>query len=162
MQKAIHLAFILTINILFFTKVSAQNQLADKRVSENLNKLNFKYDVKEDGTFQFTVPVGNRSQMIFIHSNTSSYDNLEIREVYSVIYQSASKPEDFVLTKLLIDNGQKKLGAWELIFDNNLYFLVFTAKVSPTLDAANLKSVIDIVATSSDSLEQILFTTDEW
>jgi hypothetical protein len=143
-----------------FTRLTAQNR--DARIAKNLTELNFKYDVKDDGTFQFTVPVGNRTQMIFIHSTTNIYDKLEIREIYSVIYQSAQKPDEVKLTSFLIDNGQKKLGAWELIFDDNTYFMVFTAKVSGELNAADLKSVVDIVATSADAMELTLFTTDEW
>ena len=63
---------------------------------------------------------------------------------------------------MLIDNGQKKLGAWELIIEDNTYFMVFTAKVGATLDDSDLKSAIDIVATSADAMEQLLFNTDEW
>jgi hypothetical protein len=139
----------------------AQN--IDQRIIDNLNQLNFKYQTKSsDGTFQFTVPVGNRTQMLFIHSNTSSYDKLEIREIYSVIYQSPNKPDADKLSMLLLDNSQKKLGAWELVYENKNYFIVFTAKILATADSADLKSTIDIVASSADAMEQQLYISDEW
>lgn len=147
----------------FFTIQTTKAQTTqDKRVSENLSKLNFKYDVKDDGTFLFTVPVGNRTQMVFVHSATSQYDQMEIREVFSVIYQSSQRPTDVQLAKLLTDNSQKKLGAWEMIIENGQAFLVFTAKVPANQNEADLRSTIDIVATSSDAMEQLLFSIDEW
>ncbi len=150
---------------LFFVLLSPQlhaQSLVDSRITQNLNNLNFKYDVKDDGTFQFTIPVGKRSQLIFIHSKTSTYDKLEIREIYSVIYQSTIRPNENMLAQLLTDNGQKKLGAWELIYDGNTYFIVFTVKVAANLDESDTKSVIDIVASSADAMELQLFNSDEW
>lgn len=141
--------------------VQAQNNV-DVRVTENLNKLEFKYDIKEDGTFQFTVPVNSRSQIIYVHSKTYSYAQLEIREVFALIYSGPQRPNEAVLNKLLSDNAQKKLGAWELLFEGNNYFIVFTAKVPANQNEADLKSTIDIVSTSADAMEQILFNTDEW
>lgn len=150
---------------LFFCLIApnlSSQSLVDSRITQNLNNLNFKYDVKDDGTFQFTIPVGNRSQLIFIHSKTSTYDKLEIREIYSVIYQSTIRPNENILAQLLTDNSQKKLGAWELIFDGNTYFIVFTAKVAANLDESDTKSVIDIVASSADAMELQFFNSDEW
>lgn len=161
MKKYVFVLFLAVWGGFSISITSAQNNV-DTRITSNLNKLNFKYDVKDDGTFQFTMPVGNRTQMVFIHSKTSSYGQLEIREVYSVIYQSSKKPDEIKLNRLLIDNGQKKLGAWELIFEDNTYFIVFTAKIPAQLNDSDLKSTIDIVATSSDAMEQTLFNTDEW
>jgi hypothetical protein len=134
----------------------------DTRVIENLTKLNFKYDVKDDGTFLFTVPVGSRTQMVFVHSATSQYDQMEIREVFSVIYQSNQRPTETQLAKLLTDNSQKKLGAWEMIVENSQVFLVFTAKIPANQSEKDFRSTIDIVATSSDAMEQLLFSTDNW
>lgn len=141
---------------------ATQGQVIDDRVQKNLNTLDFKYDIKDDGTFQFTIPVAMRTQMAFVHSSTSKYDQMEIREIYSVIYQGAQRPNEATLGTLLIDNSQKKLGAWELIYENNTYYIVFTAKVAADLDASDLKSCIDIVVTSADTMEQKLFGTDNW
>ncbi|NJO03689.1 MAG: hypothetical protein HC880_20240 [Bacteroidia bacterium] len=151
------------IGLIFFSfSLNYAQSNVDSGITASLNQLNFKYDIKEDGTFQFTIPVGSRSQMIFIHSTTSSYDKMNIREIYSVIYQSPQMPDEVVLRKLLVDNAQKKLGAWEVIFEDNTSFIVFTAKVPANLDASDLKSTVEIVATSADTMEQILYNTDEW
>jgi hypothetical protein len=147
---------------LLLVSMGVYAQTPDRRVTERLNQLNFKYDVKEDGTFQFTIPVGSRSQIIYIHSVTNLYDKIELREVYSVVHQSKIAPDAARLQRLLIDNSQKKLGAWELVLDGGTYFVIFTAKISADMDASDMKSVIDIVATSSDSMEKELFTVDEW
>ncbi len=152
----------------FFVLVSLGMQLLfaqtprDARVVENLTKLGFKYDVKDDGSFLFTIPVGSRTQMVFINSSTSQFNQMEIREVYSVIYQSNQKPNEAQLSQLLLDNSQKKLGAWEMISDNNQFFLVFTAKVIASQNEADLRSTIDIVANAADAMEQLLFSADTW
>jgi hypothetical protein len=159
--------FILFISTFFFIFLGFAPigfaQKPDQRIVDNLKELNFKYKIKpDDGTFQFTVPVNTRTQMIFVHSNTSIYDKLEIREVYSVIYQSPNKPDADKLATLLLDNSQKKLGAWELVYEDRNYFLVFTAKIPAITDSTDLKSTIDIVASSADLMEQQLFLSDEW
>ncbi len=156
------LFFLLFLSGLIIPQISTAQSVKDERVASNLSKLNFKYDVKDDGTFLFTVPVGSRTQMVFVHSATSQYDQMEIREVFSVIYQSNQRPTDIQLAKLLTDNSQKKLGAWEMIIEGGQAFLVFTAKVPADQNDADLRSTIDIVATSSDAMEQLLFSTDEW
>ncbi len=134
----------------------------DMRVVENLNKLGFKYDVKDDGSFLFTIPVGNRTQMIFINSSTNQFEGMEIREIYSVVYQSNQKPNEVQLIQLLLDNSQKKLGAWEMISDNNQFFMVFTAKIPAAQNEKDMRATIDIVANAADAMEQLLFNTDTW
>lgn len=148
--------------VIFLQVFVAFAQKPDTRVAETLKELNFKYIVKSDGTYETKIPLNSRTQLVYIHSNTSTYDKLELREIYSVIYQSAQKPDESKLLRLLLDNSQKKLGAWELIYENKIFFIVFTAKVAATLDASDTKSVIDIVSNASDSMEQQLFMTDEW
>lgn len=157
-KKILTFFFLFSLGIQLAMSQSTQ----DVRVLENLNKLGFKYDVKDDGSFLFTIPVGNRTQMIFINSNTSLFERMEIREVYSVIYQSNQKPNEAQLAQLLLDNSQKKLGAWEMISDNNQFFLVFTAKVAASQNESDMRATIDIVANAADAMEQLLFNADTW
>ena len=91
MKKTVFCLFLIIFGVFFIQQQGFSQNNVDARVTNNLNKLNFKYNIKDDGTFHFTIPVGNRTQMVFIHSKTSSYGKLEIREVYSVIYQSSRK-----------------------------------------------------------------------
>ncbi|TAE47873.1 MAG: hypothetical protein EAY69_05865 [Cytophagales bacterium] len=152
--------------LLFFLMTTSSFALAqktDNRVADNLKALSFKYEIQsEDGTFKFTVPIGKRTQTVFIESTISSYDKLEMREIYSIVHQSPHIPDQSRLVKLLMDNAQKKIGAWEIVYEGSEYFIIFTAKVPANADASDMKSAIDIVAASSDGMEQQLFATDEW
>ncbi len=149
--------------LLFILTVPLFAQKFDNRVSENLKTLAFKYELQpEDATFKFTVPIGKRTQTIFVESSTSTYDKLEMREIYSIIHQSKNIPDQSRLVKLLMDNAQKKIGAWEIVYEGSEYFIIFTAKIPANADASDMKSAIDIVAASSDGMENQLFTTDEW
>ncbi|TAE72718.1 MAG: hypothetical protein EAZ85_09015 [Bacteroidetes bacterium] len=149
--------------VFFFTIIHLFAQKADNRVAENLKNLSFKYELQpEDATFKFTVPIGKRTQTIFIESSTSTYDKLEMREVYSIVHQSRNIPDQSRLVKLLMDNAQKKIGAWEIVYEGSEYFIIFTAKIPANADASDMKSAIDIVSASSDGMEQQLFATDEW
>jgi hypothetical protein len=146
---------------LFLIQISYA-QKPDNRVVEVLKSLNFKYSVQEDDSFKFTVPINKRTQTIFISSETTTYDKLEMREVYSIIHESNQIPDQSKLIKLLIDNGQKKIGAWEIVYEGSAYFIIYTVKINANADASDLKSAIDIVATASDLMEQQLFVTDAW
>ncbi|GAB4395155.1 MAG: hypothetical protein OHK0053_00450 [Microscillaceae bacterium] len=138
----------------------AQN--ADERVKANLDKLNYKYELKVDGIFQFMVPVNERYQLIFVNSATSMYDQMEFREIYTIIYDSPQRPTEAILGRLLIDNSKKKLGAWEMIVEEDKFYLIFTAKVPASLSAADMKSTIDIVAFSADAMEMAIYNDDNW
>jgi len=136
----------------------------DKRVVDKLATLKYQYEVAQDGTIKFIYPVSknNRSQTLYIRSVTDWYDQMEIREVYSVIYKSDKRPPEYMLTKVLFDNSRKKLGAWELIYEDAQYHILFNAKVKAQESPQNLKSIIEIVGAAADDMEKELFIADNW
>ncbi len=136
----------------------------DKRVVDKLATLKYQYDVAEDGTIKFIYPISknNRSQTLYIRSVTDWYDQMEIREIYSVIYKSNKRPPEYMLAKVLFDNSRKKLGAWELIYEDEQYHILFNAKIRAEESPQNLKSVIEIVGAAADDMEKDLFIADNW
>lgn len=146
----------------------AQNYKAsakiDQRVIDKLTTLKYQYEVELDGTVKFILPVGKdaRSQTLYIRSVTDWYDQMEIREIYSVIYKSDKRPPEYMLAKILLDNSRKKLGAWELIYEDTQYHLLFNAKVKANESPQNIKSIIEIVGAAADDMEKELFISDNW
>lgn len=136
----------------------------DKRIIDKLSTLNYQYEVAQDGTIKFVFPIAkhNRSQTLYIRSITDWYDQMEIREVYSVIYKSEKRPPEYMLAKVLFDNSRKKLGAWELIYEDAQYHILFNAKVKAEESPQNLKSIIEIVGAAADDMEKDLFISDNW
>ncbi|WP_299452553.1 hypothetical protein [uncultured Microscilla sp.] len=136
----------------------------DKRVIDRLTVLKYQYEVEPDGTIKFILPISKnkRSQTLYIRSVTDWYDQLEIREIYSVIYKSDKRPPEYMLAKVLFDNSRKKLGAWELIYEDAQYHILFNAKVTANESPQNIKSIIDIVGAAADDMEQELFISDNW
>lgn len=136
----------------------------DKRVVDRLNILKYQYEVEPDGTIKFILPIdkNKRSQTLYIRSITDWYEQIEIREVYSVIYKSDKRPPEYMLAKILFDNSRKKLGAWELIYEDSQYHILFNAKVTANESPQNLKSIIDIVGSAADDMERELFISDNW
>ena len=133
----------------------------DSRLLTPLTQLDIKY--KPNGnTIYFKQPIGNRTQVIYIDSSTDIFDKFEVRQVYSIIHETTKDIDSYRMKELLLANSKKKIGAFEMMQKDGSNFIIFTAKVSPTLDATDLKSVIDMVATAADAMEEKIFMTDEW
>ncbi len=146
---------------LCFAYQAVFSQKIDERLQAPLAALNLKY-MFESNTVSFKQPVGKRSQVVYIDSDTDFFDKFEVRQVYSTIHESTKPLDQNRLQQLLVASSKKKIGAFEIIEKDGSFFVIFTAKVSPMLDAADLKSVIDMVATVADSIEERMFMTDEW
>lgn len=136
-------------------------QVIDERLKKSLDPLELKYKL-EDGAIMFKQPVGKRTQVVYIDNSTDIFDKFEVRQVYSTVHESEKPIAQDILLKLLIANSKKKIGAFEIIEREGSYFVVFTAKIPPDLDATNLKSIIDIVAISADNAEANYFKTEQW
>jgi hypothetical protein len=152
---------LLLLGIFAFLPLGIFAQKVDERLLNALTPLNIKYQT-EGSTIFFKQPIGKRTQVVYIDNNTDIFDKFEVRQVYSTVHESSKPLDQTRLQKLLIANGKKKIGAFEMVEKEGAYFVIFTAKVSPTLDATDLKSVIDMVATVADSTEESMFYTDEW
>ena len=126
----------------------------DKRVEKALDRLGFKYTLTSESSFKLIFDVGEgRSQTVFVDSTTSEYRELEVREVWSPAYKSSSKniPEK-IANKLLEDTSRKKIGAWS----KEGSYAVFVSKISADADDESLKSMIKLVLSAADTMEEEL------
>jgi hypothetical protein len=143
-------------------QVGAKKQ-GDPRVTKLLDKAGLKSTIDSDGDFRLHNEVSDgRSQLIWILSNTSELRDLEIREVWSIAYKS---PEPFtaeVANRLLEENCQTKIGAWQMRKMGDDFVAVFSAQVAADTDSDALVTVIDAVAQTADNMEQELSKGDDW
>jgi hypothetical protein len=113
---------ILTLACLFLFVQAASAQLgnaarkppADARVRSALNEIGYKFEMTGDNDFKL-VPIkteGERSQLVYVNSNTEKYGTLEIREVLAPAFLSNGPLSAAVANRLLRENNEVKLGSW--------------------------------------------------
>lgn len=135
----------------------------DARVKRALDTTSLKYTVDSDGDYRLNMDVGDdRTQIVFINSNTETYADFEIREIWSVGYQSSNLFSATIANKLLLNNELTKLGAWQIKTLNGKYTAVFCAKVSATLTGTELQNVLRAIYTNADKIELELTNKDDF
>ena len=124
----------------------------DASVKTRLDARGVKYEVDDDGDFKVTYNYSkeNRSQFVFVSGTTQSVGGLKIREIFS---PAARIETDGIngakALELLARSRKTKVGGWEVGGDV-LYFVI---KLPDSLDAAQLKSAMDIAAEIADDME---------
>ncbi len=127
----------------------------DIRVRRVLDQLGLKYSVTDSGSFKLLFDVGDgRSQLAWIDSTTHIYQSLEIREIWSVGYEIKGEIPQGLANKLLRINNSIKLGAWRVFFDGTTSYALFAVHTSASADAASIRSLLELVTTTSDSFER--------
>lgn len=136
----------------------------DARVRRLLEELELKWTIDKDGDFRLhnQVESDDRSQLIWVLSNTSDLRNLEVREVWSIGFKSAEPFSAEIARRLLTQNTQTKVGAWQMRKMGDDYVAVFSAQIAANTDAETLQTVIDAVATTADEMELDVVGTDDW
>ncbi len=130
----------------------------DERVRKLLDLLNLKFAVDSDGDFRvsFSLPE-DRSQTVFIRSNTAWLGNLEIREIFSIAYESSGLLPGELANALLLVNAHTKLGAWSLIRGaDDQCFAAFNARIAADTDAEALMTTLQAVLETADNVEMKL------
>lgn len=154
-----------TVVILIAGNAQAQigeKKKGDQRVKVLLDKANLKYKVDKDGDFRLLMGFGDkRSQLVFITSQTSKLEHMEIREVWSVGYVSTGTIPSSVAKNLLRENARVKLGAWELVRFGGKEAGVFRAKIAAETDVKTLVETIGTVASTADEKEKELTSKDD-
>lgn len=165
----------LTISLLFAVVAPAFAQVgnatkgsssADPRVRRLLDQLGYKYSIDDDDDYKLTLPVGDngRTQLMFINSETNSYGNIEVRELWCYCYYSEEEPSRALCMKLLQDNSKKKFGAWEIAYSSSSgkYSAAFNVKLAPDIDAETLKDAIQMAIEAADEMEMQISDDDTY
>ncbi|HSI85047.1 MAG: hypothetical protein ACAI35_28465 [Candidatus Methylacidiphilales bacterium] len=136
----------------------------DPRVERLLKELELSYETDKDGDFKLTFMMeDNRSQVVFICSETAELGNFEIREVFSValIVEEGSLSADMA-NALLIYNSRVKLGSWRLIRQGKGCIAAFSAQIAANTDARSLMTTLRAVMATADEVEQKLTGEDRF
>ncbi len=135
--------------------------LVDQRVAILLDELGIDYETDADGDYQALLEIkADRFQQVVIRSRTHTLDELEVRKIYSVAYQTSQPLSQQVANLLLGINHSSKLGAWQLMESGGEYFAAYNAHVSADTDAQTLMTVLEAVVESADSIEDYLTGRD--
>jgi len=135
----------------------------DQRVEKALKKLGLKYTVDNDGDFKLVFTTeGDRTQVVFINSNTETLRKMEIREIWSPAAKFSSKPSAALSQALLEKNGSFKIGSYAYKKAGDAYFLVFNAQISANASADELLSVVIGVAETADAAENEIMGSDDF
>ena len=133
---------------------------ADSRVRTALDAADLKYKIDKDGDFklQFTLD-DDRTHLVFVNSNTETYGNMEVREIWAAGAVSKGGFSRQKLETLLKKNGQYKVGAWHLTQDGER--AIFTVVVSARASSDTLNSMVRLVAKTADALEEEWLGNDD-
>ena len=132
----------------------------DPRVQAALKAAGLGYSLDE-GDFRLEYDVDkDRSQRVWVASDTARIDQLEVRDVWSVAARGKGEvPADLART-LLKENVRMILGAWQVNQSEDEYLVVFLAQVDAAANPATLQEVIEVVMFSADRIEKQLSDQD--
>ena len=135
---------------------------SDARVRAALNEAGLKFEVDSDGDYRVILKYesSGRSQLVFINSDTEKFENMEIREVWSIGAESKSGFTRPQLESLLKLNNGYKMGSWRLT--SNGQRAIFCVTASARANAESLKAIADLVARATDELEREWLGTDDY
>ena len=159
------LKFLLATSLLFLASVTFAQfpGQADPGVAAALDEQGVIYSINDEGNFVVVFQMDadeERSQRVFVVSQTSSYRNAELREIWSVAVVLNEYPDEELMYYLLTVNSGIKVGSWAVEeFDDELWIL-YTIKVPVDIDSAALKDLVYFVAEMCDELEAELVGDD--
>ena len=147
----------------------AKKAPADPRVKASLDEIGYKFELTADNDYKL-VPIkteGERSQLVYVNSNTEKYGTLEIREVLAPAFLSNGPLSAAVANRLLRENNSVKLGSWRLVVINNgpnagKYLAMYAAQIAADSDAESLRLTIKSVILIADRMEKELTGSDDY
>jgi hypothetical protein len=164
--KPLSIATVATLSLVFGYLQPADAGAPDSRVKSALDKAGLKYEMTAEGDFKVLIRFDDtRTQIVLINSNTEKLKetNMEIREVYSVAYQTSGNLPVEVANQLMKDSQKRKIGSWESISINSgTSMAVFNAKISAEISGENLERVIRLVGIRADVMEKELTSADKF
>ena len=153
-------ALIMTAAPVTFAADEPTSSSGDPRVVAALKAAGLPYTLDE-GDFLLEYDVDEeRSQRVWVASDTASIDQLEIRDVWSVAARGKGEVPAELARKLLAENVRMILGAWQVNQGPDEYLVVYSAQVDAAADAATLQKVIEVVMFSADRIEKQLSDKD--
>lgn len=136
---------------------------ADARLQRALKEAELKYADTAAGDFRFpfTLETG-RTHYVVAASKTAKLGGAEVREIWGVGWKGAQEPGAGIVNALLRDNGLKKIGAWQLLQqEDGSFCAVFKVNAPADCSGDVLRAIVSAVAQTADDMEKSLLNTDE-
>lgn len=136
----------------------------DPRLEKQLTAAGFEFELDADNDYHVSVEVGgDRTQTVFLISETNSLGALEIRELWSVSYAYGDGPiPAAVMDRLARASRDLVLGAWEVEAHEDQRAAVLVFKIPAEVSAEILKDCVTVIANHADELEAELSEVDEF
>lgn len=145
---------------------SAQQAEYDASVKKTLDKADLKYEIDDDGDFKLVIGLGEgRTQLVFVYSSVLSYDDVTVRTIMSPLKVAETREElsADLLYQVLVENGENKIGSWEIIeAPDGKRMVQYVVKVPTDLNADDLRSMIGLAAVAADQVEKKTSTEDTY
>jgi hypothetical protein len=135
----------------------------DGRIRALLDELGAPYELNSSGNYEVTCEFKDkRSQKVFIVSDTTYVDQLEIRDVSTIGFVSDAPLHADIANALLIYNTEVAFGAWRLSRhdDDDGCTAVFTIHIAAATTAKSLETAIWQAARAGDTVEE-RFTSED-
>ncbi len=135
----------------------------DPRVARQLKAAGLDYTVDSDGDYRVLLTFDDeRSQVVFVNSETEFFQGMEIREVWSIAARfEGTVPQDLARA-LLEQNARLKFGAWSVETSGTTSVVVFRVHLDANTDGKTLRAAIEHVGIVADELEKELSEADDF
>jgi hypothetical protein len=135
----------------------------DNRVRRLLDEMQLKYKIDGNGNFVVPFTVGeDRSQIVYIDSESRSVEGLEVCHVWSLGLRSDAALNADLANALLVYNASVDLGAWQLVRHNQDAgcTAIFVVPIAADTTTKALRSVMHAVGRAADDVEEKLSNED--
>lgn len=144
-------------------KTAQKKGTPDARIQRLLDENKIKYTIDDDGDFRCIVGTdSNRTQLVWIVSQTSKYLQLEIREVVSAALKTNKPLPEKLMQWMLTDNNQKKFGAWAIQQEGDVTAILFKIHIAADADFETLAHALLAAAYTADALEKEITQRDDY
>ena len=137
----------------------------DRKCQKALDKADLVYEIDSDGDFKLVVKVpDNRTQLVYVYSNTLTYDEVEVRTIMSpaLVADTDQALTAETMRLLLVDNFENKMGAWEVVERPDGGIVIqYVVKPPADIGADELRSLIGLAAIAADMIEQQITEGDD-
>ena len=134
------------------------------RLKRSLDATGLKYKELSNGNIRLHFTLNNgRTHLVFIEGFTKRFGRMDFRSIWALGWKGETQPSSEVAGRLLLDSSMKKIGAWELYKQSDgegSYFAAFNVKIPSPCDSRTLNEIVWAVATTADSMEERLLSTD--
>ena len=138
---------------------AAEGPVADPAVRKQLDALQVKYQVDEDGDYKMTFEVANgRTQMVFVRSPVETSGSHRIREIWSPgLKYSTPELDAKVANRLLENSAEVIMGGWV----RHKSMAMFVVKIPEKSTPEELRDAIESAAACADAIELELTSRDD-